>query len=414
MTRERDVDQLIHAFMQGGPEELSERLLTGIRDEIHGTKQRTLWRPWRTPSMPRPIIIFAALGALLVAVAAMAVVGTGGRSVPSTVPVSPSPSASSSSSPSTSAVAAYPLADGEPWLLVEAEQGALLIKPDASGSHTILEGLDVAVKTPRWSNDGRQVTFEGNDASGSQVWVANADGTGARQLTETPDGCPNGTCTEAINPDWSPDGRSIAYVAPTHQADSFTKMSLNVVDVATGTSRELYSTTDASLARPSWSPDGKRIVLEILRYKGKPEDTSITSSVIGVVDVTGTDHTPRELTDASLLAGYPFWHPTSDLIVFRTNRVDPSSGALLDPAKASELYTIHPDGSGLTKITDNGVGGPIVRGPSWTPDGRILFGKLANLAADEFLRIIDADGSGEASATGNLWTKGEGKWRPGT
>jgi hypothetical protein len=37
------------------------------------------------------MIIFAALGALLVAIAAMAVVGTGGRAVPSAVPVSPSP-----------------------------------------------------------------------------------------------------------------------------------------------------------------------------------------------------------------------------------------------------------------------------------------------------------------------------------
>ena len=69
MTRERDVDELIHTFMQGGPEELSERLLTGIRNDVHGTKQRALWRPWRIPAMPRPMIIFAALGALLVAIA---------------------------------------------------------------------------------------------------------------------------------------------------------------------------------------------------------------------------------------------------------------------------------------------------------------------------------------------------------
>ena len=413
MTRERDVDELIHTFMQGGPEELSERLLTGIRDDVHGTKQRTLWRPWRTPSMPRPIIIFAALGALLVAIAAMAIVGTGGRTAPSAVPVSPSPSASSSASASASAaVAGYPLADGEPWLLVEASQGGLLIKPDGTGSHTILEGLDVVVNTPRWSPDGREVTFDGNDASGSQIWIANADGTGARQLTETPSGCPNRTCTEGINPDWSPDGKSIAYVAPTHDRNSFTKMSLNVVDVASGTSRELYSTTDTSLARPSWSPDGTKIVLEILRYEGTPEDTNVASSVIAVVDVTGADHTPRALTDAGLIAGYPFWHPTSDLIVFRTNRFD--GNALLDPAKPSELYTIKPDGSGMTKITNNGVGGPIVRGPSWTPDGRVLFGKLLNTSADEYLRIINADGSGEASASGPVLTKGEGRWRRGT
>ena len=100
--------------------------------------------------------------------------------------------------------------------------------------------------------------------------------------------------------------------------------------------------------------------------------------------------------------------------MFRTNRVDPDSGALLDPEAASDLYTIRADGSGLTKVTDNGVGGAVVRGPSWTPDGRILFGKLATIDASEFLRIIDADGSGEGSATGSVQTTGEGKWRPGT
>ena len=111
---------------------------------------------------------------------------------------------------------------------------------------------------------------------------------------------------------------------------------------------------------------GLRIVLEVLHYAGKPEASKVLASAIAIVDVTGADHTPRELTLP--LAGYPYWHPTSDVIVFRTNRVDPDSGALLDPEAASDLYTIRADGSGLTKVT----GGSSASSPpsltmDWTP-----------------------------------------------
>lgn len=409
MTGQRDIDQLIHTFMDEGPAELSPRLLSSIRDEVNGTRQRALPRPWRTLSMPRPILLFAVLGAILVALGAMTIAGIGGRPQ---VTAPPSTSPSLAPSPSTSAVTAFPIADGEPWILVGADVGAILIKPDGTGRHTILHNIGVNVFTPRWSNDGRQIVFEGNGDRGSQLWAANADGTGAHALIPTPDGCPNSTCTESVQPAWSPDGRSIAYVAPTHVDGGYSKTALAVLDVATGTTTELYSTDQASFGRPTWSPDSRKIAFEIDRYQGVPEVTKLVSSSIAVIDVG--DQAPREITDPSLLAGYPFWHPTSDLIVFRTNRFTPETQKLQDPTAASDLYTIRPDGTGLTQVTDNGVGGAIVRGPTWTPDGRILFGKLVDEKAEEELKVMDPSGSGEESATGSLTTYGEGHWRPGT
>jgi hypothetical protein len=43
-----------------------------------------------------------------------------------------------------------------------------------------------------------------------------------------------------------------------------------------------------------------------------------------------------------------------------------------------------------------------------------VFGKLAAPDADEELRIIDASGANESSATGDVVTLGEGRWRPGS
>ena len=415
MTAKRDYDELIRTFVQEGPAELSPRLIEGIRDDVHGTRQRAPRRPWRTFSMPRPILIFAVLGAILIAFSAFLLVGPGGRV--SGLPT-PAPSADPSPTPTplftpTPTFRPYPLADGEPWIVLAADSdGATLIRPDGADAHEILRGLPVTVVVPNWSPDGRQILFEGNGDRGSQVWVANADGSGAHALTPTPDGCPNQACTEGVQPAWSPDGRSIAFVAPEHYAGTFTRTALVLLDFASGSTTELYATTEAGLARPSWSPDSKHIVLEIDHYSGTPEVTSLVSSVIGVVDVNGSDHSPREITKPALLAGVPTWHPSEDLIVFRTNRYDTDAKTVQDDKAPSNLYTVRSDGTGLTAVTDNRVGGVIVRGPTWTSDGRIMFGRLSGADLPELLRMINADGTGEASATGSVETTGEGRWRP--
>ena len=47
MTGPRDPDVLVHAFLDEGPAEISDRSLTAIRDGIHTTRQRSARRPWR-------------------------------------------------------------------------------------------------------------------------------------------------------------------------------------------------------------------------------------------------------------------------------------------------------------------------------------------------------------------------------
>jgi hypothetical protein len=413
MSAQHDADRLVHAFLQEGPAELSSPLTARIRAEVHETKQRTGFRPWRNPSMPRTLWIVAPLAAVLVAIGGLLVVSSGRQTpgpspAPSMVP-SPSVGATSSVGPT-----AYPIAAGEAWIVMGGTNHATLVRSDGTGRHDILTNVGVSVTDPAWSPDGNQLAFEGNGNRGSQLWVVDADGTNLRQLTPTPDGCPNGVCTEAVNPAWSPDGRSIAYVAPQHGGGIFVRTALMVIDVASGMTTEVYGTDQASLARPTWSPDSQSIALDISHYSGTVETSAVKDTVIGVIDLAATDHTPKTITKPALQGGYPTWHPTLDLIVFRTNRVDNTTGALIDPRAPSDLYTIHADGSGLTKVTNNTVGGQIVRAPSWTPDGRILYTVHDPVTAAETVRIVDVDGKNDVSATGSTTISGQGRWRPGS
>jgi hypothetical protein len=64
------------------------------------------------------------------------------------------------------------------------------------------------------------------------------------------------------------------------------------------------------------------------------------------------------------------------------------------------IWTIHPDGSGLTKVFEDAQGGLAIT-PTWSPDGRfILFGldppgSLATIddAPANGLYVIEADGT---------------------
>ena len=362
--------------------------------------------------MPRTFLILAPVAALVLALGAI-ILGGGGRPVPSPTTASTPATSPTEGAAATPAISPYPLAAGEAWILIGENNRITLIRPDGSGRHTIPAAGGPAVVNPTWSADGNQVIYEGNGADGSHLWVSNADGTNAHQLTPTPVGCPDGDCVEAVQPAWSPDGGSIAYIAPEHAGGGFVKTSLMVLDVATGATTEIYSTTDEGLARPSWSPDSRRIVLEIDRFVG-PAEGELRDTALGIVDLDGADHTPALLTKRTLLAGYPVWHPASDLIVFRTNPINNATGQRLDPEAPSNLYTIRSDGSGLTMVTNNDVGGDSVRAPCWTGDGRILFTAHSASSDVEVLRIIDADGTNEVSATGTTITLGQGRWRPGT
>jgi Tol biopolymer transport system component len=106
---------------------------------------------------------------------------------------------------------------------------------------------------PAWSPDGRQIAFFSDRSGSYEVWTINADGTGLKQLTNTPGANRSGIL-------WSPDGSRLLYQQrrestwDVYVIDPRKPFAEQVVEElpAIGRLDEYFSAT-------SWSPDGLQI-----------------------------------------------------------------------------------------------------------------------------------------------------------
>jgi eukaryotic-like serine/threonine-protein kinase len=106
-----------------------------------------------------------------------------------------------------------------------------------------------------FSPDGKQMVFLRGvpDRVVTEMHIANVDGNGDRVLVTLPS--PAFNLTGAA---WSPDGKSIA--VPWFQLGKENRWVLSAIQVADGSSRELYSGSDP-VGRPAWLPDGRALVV---------------------------------------------------------------------------------------------------------------------------------------------------------
>jgi TolB protein len=105
---------------------------------------------------------------------------------------------------------------------------------------------------PSWSPDGKRMAFRRMlGEMNSEVFVANADGTDARNLTNHPafDGWPA----------WSPDGTRIAFAS--NRNSSYQIFIMN----ADGSQVQLLANTEGRATAPKWGLDGARIYFPICK-----------------------------------------------------------------------------------------------------------------------------------------------------
>ena len=120
---------------------------------------------------------------------------------------------------------------------------------------------------PSWSPDGRQLAFLGRESADPDrdgrftVFIAVPQpGAALRKLVEFQgDG---GDAYWMVKPEWSPDGKRIAYIAGGDpKLIYYATFGPWVIDAAGGTPRKLLPDLDRNLMNPVWTPDGKRLQL---------------------------------------------------------------------------------------------------------------------------------------------------------
>jgi dipeptidyl aminopeptidase/acylaminoacyl peptidase len=180
------------------------------------------------------------------------------------------------------------------------------------------------IQMPRWSPDGQTVAFISRRGSSPQVWLVDTRGSGPRQLTgrSSEAGVAQSSVEEFA---FSPDGRSIAFVATITPrgderspdmlkvvavsgessvlkgTDDSQRTVIDVIDIATGKGERLIEgETRASSLR--WSPDGSQLlflprpVFSLYAFK---EDISLLSIKGKKVTVPARTHAIEYIPDLS-------------------------------------------------------------------------------------------------------------------
>jgi Tol biopolymer transport system component len=112
------------------------------------------------------------------------------------------------------------------------------------------------VTTPSWSPDGSRLVFTGYEGGLSDLYVVNRDGSGLRQLTDDK--------YADLHPVWSPDGTTIAFATDRGPGTDFRTLAsgnwrIALYDLATGAVRVLDRMENGKNVSPQWSPDGRSL-----------------------------------------------------------------------------------------------------------------------------------------------------------
>jgi Tol biopolymer transport system component len=133
----------------------------------------------------------------------------------------------------------------------------------------LLADLDNYISFARWSPDGGRIAFVKIPDSQTpftvgELWVMEADGSGARFLAEADAG-------HGYAPAWSPDGRRLAFVARSNPEDPRADLdagaltsNIHVIDLETGEVQDLTGLEDSLVEAPAWSPDGTLLAFDLV------------------------------------------------------------------------------------------------------------------------------------------------------
>jgi Tol biopolymer transport system component len=210
---------------------------------------------------------------------------------------------------------------------------------------TLSRGLE---ESPAFSPAGDELAYAADSEGVRKIFLRGLSGDGETRLTSGP--------FDDIQPSWSPDGKTIAFVRarqahrklePTVLFGDFVEGDVWTVDRSTG--RETRLVEDAY--NPAFSPDGSRIAFDAPWARQRR---------IWVVDAQG--HNPKQLTTDSSEAiahGRPRWSPDGRRIVFQNRE-----------STKFDVRVVDVETQRITWVT-NDLFQDVQ--PVWSPSGRFVY-----------------------------------------
>jgi TolB protein len=183
-----------------------------------------------------------------------------------------------------------------------------------------------------YSPDGTRIAFTITDRANSDVWLMNADGTGAKRLTREP--------ALDLSPSWSPDGARLAFVSDRSGTPQIYLMGADGSSPRRLTFQGNYNQT------PAWSPRGDAIAFTA-RDERKVFDVFVVSPENGKIQ--------RVTQDQGRTNEEPTWAPNGRLMALKTDRAGASFQVVVSDAR----------GEKQTVVT--GGGGGELSAPAWGP-----------------------------------------------
>jgi TolB protein len=238
---------------------------------------------------------------------------------------------------------------------------------------------------PDWSPDGKLIAFERcSDAAGCRAFTVAAVGGPVRQVHVR---CRVGGACDVSAPTWTPDGRLVVVLAQGQERVNgsdrqIQQASLELLDLTRGTQRTILERTQwaGDIEAPAISADGRTVVYTRANsWLSKPAG----AAALYTVGIDGSAN--RRITPWKLGGGdHPTFSPDGS-ILFRSYEDQET--------RQSQFMTVEPDGTGLRQLTHLRDGTPLLSA-SYSADGRWIVYAAGGAGGNANLYVMRADGTG--------------------
>ncbi|HSJ86832.1 MAG TPA: protein kinase [Anaerolineales bacterium] len=255
-----------------------------------------------------------------------------------------------------------------------------------------LTNQNIGACQPAWSPDGSRLVFTSpchgrsdfvdGSYSDSSLFIMNADGTGIMQLTNVPGA--------DFDPDWSPDGKKIAFTSIRDGNKQIYTLDMDSLAVTRLTGPDV----NVENSQPAWSPDGREIAYLVKR---------LDTYQVWVMSSTGQDNVQLARSGQSLWDFQPAWSADGNVILFSQRYADNSS------ARPWLMSVQYGDGGTATRL--NNFPMPI-EDVEFSPDGRWLAAEGRDNTGNRDIYIMTITGASRTRITNDPGIDFDPAWRP--